>query len=67
MGFTMMEASSGSHGALEDLEETGGDLLTGDCTKTWINTTITPSTSTCYKLVFDATSFESVWKLDVSG
>ena len=69
MGFTMMSTDSGSHGALEGKEEDAGTLLTtaSSCTATWANTTITPSTTQCYKLVFNPNRFETVWDLDVSG
>ena len=68
MNFIIMTATDGTHEALEANEHESEELLedAANCVVTTITDTITPDTTKCYKLTFDATSFESVFKIDVS-
>ena len=69
MGFAIFKISGGSHSDLEALEDTGGDLLTGDsCTTISVGTDISaPVTAgACYTLTFDADSFQSDWDIDTT-
>ena len=68
MNIYIASASSDNEKALEAAEEVAEPLLEAASCTSWTGaSTLTPSSSSCFNLVFDTTDFETTYEIDTTG
>ena len=68
MDIVVMSTTSASEKALEDAEEIADPLLGGDSCTSWTGASaLTPSSNSCYNLVFASTAFETIYEIHTAG
>ena len=68
MKLVVLPATTCDHEGLHNLESTGTSAISGTCTDVSSGGVITPSaTSSCYRLVFDADAWQTLYQIDATG
>lgn len=67
MKIVLLPGSAADEDTLHGVEEDGEEALEGDCVDTTKDDTLVPAAGVCYKLIFDADSHLTLFKIDATG